>query len=225
MNASAAQPLPSLSNRIHSIDQFRGYAVAGMFVVNFLGHYPCHYNYHHNDYFLSYADTIMPMFMFVVGISYRFTLIKRLASQGYWRTYSSYVRRGLALCLISVILNGIGQEFKKYEEFFVNPTTGEVAEAQLAQFEEGNGDLTIPPDFFAQWWQLGKLFVKSYVWETLAVIGLTQIFVLPFVHLSFRWRLAVLVFLGVGHVLLSHWFNWQFFYGYMIDEEYVDLSL
>ena len=63
--------------RIDSIDQFRGYTVAGMIVVNFLG--VCYMTSepailrHHNTYF-SYADTIMPSFMFACGFSYRLTI-------------------------------------------------------------------------------------------------------------------------------------------------------
>ncbi len=224
MTTRSDPPALPAQDRIHSIDQFRGYAVLGMFVVNYLGHYPCHFNYHHNDYFLSYADTIMPMFMFVVGISFRFTLVKRLATSGYLRTYAGYFRRSLALVLISVVLSGIGQNFETYQEFFTDPQTNQSAEAEWAEFQEGNAETDVPPNFADQWLLLGKLFVKSYVWETLAVIGLTQLFVLPFVHLRFWSRVAILVVLGAAHVWLSQWFAWQFFYGYMIDGNYVDLD-
>jgi predicted acyltransferase len=57
--------------RINSLDQFRGYTVAGMFLVNFLSSYkqlPALLR-HHNTY-NSYADTIMPHFFFAVGCSW-----------------------------------------------------------------------------------------------------------------------------------------------------------
>ena len=219
---STSPETQSSKARIHSIDQFRGYTVLGMFVVNFLGHYPAHYNYHHNDYFLSYADTIMPAFIFMVGVSFRVSLLRRLASTTFFRTYAGYFRRSLVLCLISIILNGVGQNFDEYQQFFVNPQTGELAQSEWEQFRTGDADLAIPPFFGDHVGKWARLFAKSYVWETLAVIGLTQLLVLPFAHLRFRHRLAAMIAMGLGHVMLTAWFNWQFFYGYTLDGEYIN---
>ncbi len=227
MNSSTANnitPALAATRRIHSIDQFRGYTILGMFVVNYLGHYPCHYNYHHNDFFLSYADTIMPAFMFAVGISFRFTILKRLASGNYLKTYWSYFKRSISLCLISIVMYGIGQDFDNYQEFFTDPTSKEVAQAEWGEFQAGNSETLIPPHFVSQWSHLGKLIAKSYLWETLAMIGITQLFILPFANLRFSFRLIALIVLGLGHVALSEWFNWQFFFGYTIDKSYIDLS-
>lgn len=49
--------------RIRSMDQFRGYTMAGMFLVNFVGVFSAVHPLlkHHNTY-NSYADTIMPHF-------------------------------------------------------------------------------------------------------------------------------------------------------------------
>jgi len=53
-------PAP-LQNRIESLDQFRGYTVAGMFLVNYLsGFWACPFVFHHHNTYCSYADTIMP---------------------------------------------------------------------------------------------------------------------------------------------------------------------
>ena len=56
--------------RIASLDQFRGYTVAGMLLVNFIGgfHEVGAIWKHHNTY-CSYADTIMPQFFFAVGFA------------------------------------------------------------------------------------------------------------------------------------------------------------
>jgi predicted acyltransferase len=70
----AVAALPASGRRIISLDQFRGYTVAGMFVVNFLGGFavtPAVLR-HHNSY-CSYADTIMPQFLFAVGFAFRLT--------------------------------------------------------------------------------------------------------------------------------------------------------
>ena len=71
------------TGRIVSLDQFRGYTVAGMLLVNFLGGYqavPAVLK-HHNTY-CSYADTIMPQFFFAVGFAYRLTFLRRVRDVG-----------------------------------------------------------------------------------------------------------------------------------------------
>ena len=58
------------------MDQYRGYTVAGMFVVNFVGGlaaFPEVLKHHNGHPYFSYADTIMPSFMFAAGYSYRLT--------------------------------------------------------------------------------------------------------------------------------------------------------
>ncbi len=73
------------------MDQFRGYTVAGMFVVNFVGGlaaFPEVLKHHNGLPYFSYADTIMPSFMFAAGFSYRLSALKRFAKLGaasaYW---------------------------------------------------------------------------------------------------------------------------------------------
>jgi len=84
-------------DRIQSIDQFRGYAIFGMMLVNFFGHYgtkwvdalsidglkaPLEFIFgeqlHHHNHFMTYADTIAPIFMFVVGIGLRISWLKKM---------------------------------------------------------------------------------------------------------------------------------------------------
>ncbi len=75
----------SSPGRIVSMDQFRGYTVAGMFVVNFVGGLrgrPEVMKHHNGHPYFSYADTIMPSFMFAAGFSYRLTALRRLAQIG-----------------------------------------------------------------------------------------------------------------------------------------------
>src|SRR5579883_576724 len=82
--------------RIVSMDQFRGYTVAGMFLVNFVGGLGCFPEVlkHHNDHpYFSYADTIMPSFMFAAGFSLRLTTLRRLGKQGPLRTYGHIALR------------------------------------------------------------------------------------------------------------------------------------
>ena len=66
------------AGRIESLDQFRGYTVAGMFVVNFLGSFDATpVLLTHQNNFCSYADTIMPQFFFAVGFAFRLTFGRR----------------------------------------------------------------------------------------------------------------------------------------------------
>src|SRR5262245_12010878 len=95
------------AGRIASMDQFRGYAVAGMYVVNFLGGLTAiHPILKHNNTYFSYADSIMPAFLFAAGFSYRLTLLRRAARDGRAAAYRHAIFRSLALILLSLALFG-----------------------------------------------------------------------------------------------------------------------
>ena len=103
--------------RIVSLDQFRGYTVAGMFLVNFLGGYavtPILLT--HKNTFFSYADTIMPSFMFAAGFSYRLTAVRRLAREGAGATYRKFLVRSLGLILLSLIMYQFDSEIKSWSK-------------------------------------------------------------------------------------------------------------
>ena len=69
----------SVKNRIASLDQFRGYTVAGMLLVNFIGGFrEVGAIWKHHNTYCSYADTIMPQFFFAVGFAMRLTFLRRL---------------------------------------------------------------------------------------------------------------------------------------------------
>src|SRR3954464_5071226 len=105
------------SGRIHSMDQFRGYTVAGMFVVNFLGGMEAiHSLFKHNNTYFSYADSIMPSFLFACGFSYRLTTLRRLPQLGAARTYRRTFLRSLGLVLVSLMLYGFGTKFSSWGE-------------------------------------------------------------------------------------------------------------
>src|SRR5262245_7377443 len=100
--SSAASP-----SRIVSMDQFRGYTVAGMFLVNFVGGlaaFPEVLKHHNGHPYFSYADTIMPSFLFAAGFSYRLTTLRRTEAQGAARMYGHVLVRSLALILISLVM-------------------------------------------------------------------------------------------------------------------------
>lgn len=174
--------------RIVSLDQFRGYTVAGMFVVNFLGMYSAvHYGFKHNDRFFTWADSIMPSFMFICGVSFRLSVVRRLAQKGTAATYFGIVKRSLGLVLVSLAMYGqedFGDAIKSWSDFNLPSIRHVIAQA-----------------------------VKADLWETLAIIGMSQIVLIPFVGKSFRTRVAALIGFCVLHVAISWWFNYWFVYG------------
>ena len=139
------------SGRITSMDQFRGYTVAGMFVVNFLGGLAAiHPVMKHNNTYFSYADSIMPSFLFACGFSYRLTTLRRLPKMGAGRTYRRTFVRSLGLVLVSLMLSGFGGKFSSWQA--INP--------------EG------VREFLAR-------LIKADLWEVLAIIGVSQILIMP----------------------------------------------
>jgi predicted acyltransferase len=171
------------------MDQFRGYTVAGMFLVNFvggLGEFPEMLKHHNGHPYFSYADTIMPSFLFAAGFSYRLTALRRLSQRGPLRTYGHFLIRSLALVLVSLAMYAHEDlEFpKKWAE--VNP--GEVGR------------------FIA-------MTLKANLWEVLAIIGVTQILLMPVIAASTRVRTIALIGCAAIHLLLSYWFNFAFVYG------------
>src|SRR5579872_7156408 len=121
--ANVPRPNVATPKRILSMDQFRGYTVAGMFLVNFLGGYAAiHPVLKHNDIFFSYADSIMPSFMFAVGFSFRLTYLRRREQMSAARTAWTYFRRSLTLVVISLVMYGFGGEFHKWAQFGEMPS-------------------------------------------------------------------------------------------------------
>ncbi len=177
-----AEPIP----RIVSLDQYRGYTVAGMMLVNYLGGFAVTHPVleHHNTYF-SYADTIMPGFHFAVGFALRLVLLKRIAVVGPRRAYLSIVRRGLGLVLLSTVLEFATShgQFKDWSALTQTGVWGALAGPLKCQF-----------------------------WETLAIIGVTSIWVLPVIARSAGARIAFLAACTGLHVLLCHLFYFDFMY-------------
>src|SRR5436189_6487230 len=117
MEATAAQPTPARADRIASLDQFRGYTVVGMLLVNFLGGYkavPALLK-HHKPY-CSYADTIMPQFFFAVGFAYRLTFLRRAATLGTLTASVAVFRRNLGLILLGFVLYHLDGRVKTWDE-------------------------------------------------------------------------------------------------------------
>ncbi len=179
--ASSSSTHSTSADRIVSLDQFRGYTVAGMLLVNFLGGYAVahHLLKHHNTY-CSYADTIMPQFFFAVGFAFRLTILKRLRRDGKLSAYTKAIRRNLGLILIGFVVYHLDGEAKTWEELVALGPLG----------------------FFQQAFQR-RLF------QTLVHIALASLWVLPVISSAPWVRVAWMVASASLHVWLSQMFYFE----------------
>lgn len=186
----AADPTP---NRIASLDQFRGYTVLGMFLVNFVGSYAavksalpvlCH---HHT--YCSYADTIMPQFFFAVGFSYRLTFLRRWQSNTPLTAYGHAIKRAFALILLGFIVHHLDGRYDTW-----------------AKLEELG-------------WQgfFRDSFQRSF-FQTLAHIGITSLWVLPVIAA----RPAIRIAFAGGSAVLFHWLSERGYYEWVMKRPGID---
>ncbi len=167
--------------RLQSLDQFRGYTVAGMWLVNFMGGFVvCPQIWKHSNNYCSYADTIMPQFLFAAGFALRLSFLKHLQHGGGQEAWLRMLRRGISLSLIAIILYSLGDWHgiaKSYHEQGLLYTLAACAK-------------------------------RSWM-QTLLHIALTCIWILPVISASVRTRVAYAAASGLLHVVLSAWFNFM----------------
>jgi predicted acyltransferase len=169
------------SQRIVSLDQFRGYTVLGMFFVNFVGKFDAIPDVfkHHNTY-CSYADTIMPQFFFAVGFAYRLTLLRRLETVGSWAAYRHAIGRNLGLILLGAVIYHLDGSVDKWADL----------------------------EKLGLWGFITTAFQREF-FETLVHIGVTALWILPVIAASGFTRLAFAVMSGTIHWILSNEFYYQ----------------
>ncbi len=180
--SSVARPS---STRLASLDQFRGYTVAGMFLVNFVGSYvatPLVLT--HKNTFCSYADTIMPHFFFAVGFAFRLTFGRRAQTQGLSQAYGRVVRRFLGLALVALVIYNAPQAASTWQEFLEK------------------GPLT------AIWSS-----IRGTWFQTLMHIAVTSLWITPVIRASASVRIVFMVASALLHVALSHWFYFDWVNG------------
>ena len=167
-----------VSGRLTSLDQFRGYTIFGMLLVNFLGGYAvCPRILKHSHDYCSYADTIMPQFLFAAGFALRLSLGKRLAVEGRM-PWGRAMRRIAGLALVAIAwytfcdLKGIVHQFGTEQTLNV----------------------------------LSRLAKRNW-FQTLSHIAATSLWILPVMGASTRSRVWYAIGSGAAHVVLSWWFN------------------
>ena len=177
--------LESPSQRLISLDQFRGYTVLGMMLVNLFGWYAvCPPILEHSHNYLSYADTIMPQFLFAVGFAFRLTFGRRLELQGASAAYRRVVRRLLGLMLVSLVVYTVSPRAENWQALTELGVWGAIA-----------GPLK------RQWFQ------------TLMHIAVTGLWLVPVIRSGPGIRILWIAGSAVAHVALSYAFNFNWVNG------------
>jgi predicted acyltransferase len=94
------------SNRISSIDQFRGFAILTMVFANYMGGVnliPAWLK-HAPDIGLTAVDLIAPFFIFAIGLTYGLSFRRRLVRDGAFKTYSQFFTRYLAIIGLGAVI-------------------------------------------------------------------------------------------------------------------------
>lgn len=172
---SVSQPNP----RLVSLDQFRGYTVVGMFLVNYLGSFAvCPRIFKHTHDYISYADTIMPQFLFAVGFAMRLSMTRRMETQGVGGTAWRMTRRLLGLVLVSLVVYQVGRRAESWEALTA----------------------------LGFWGVIGEPLKRGW-FQTLMHIAVTSLWLIPVIHRGAGARVAWMLGSAIAHVILSYWFN------------------
>lgn len=175
----ATQVTSNKANRLNSLDQFRGYTVFGMLIVNYFGGYQaCPQVWKHTHDYCSYADTIMPQFLFAVGFSLRLTVGRQLQSGETLQSYSRVIRRLLGLILVALVVYAVGPRASSWEELTKLGFWGAIQEP-----------------------------LKRQWFQTLMHIAVTSLWLVPVIHRSTAIRCSWMLGSAALHLLLSYLFN------------------
>lgn len=95
----------STSQRYKSVDEFRGFAIIAMIIVNFLATYLAipPFLKHAKGIGLTVADLVAPFFLVTIGLLYKKSFLKRVSLKGRIPTYLHMATRYLLITVIGVI--------------------------------------------------------------------------------------------------------------------------
>jgi len=160
--------------RIESLDQFRGLTVFSMMFVNFFGTYPSAPTmFRHHNLHCTFADVVMPMFLFAVGFAMRLTFPRRVEKLGRAAAYRSAVHRCVALVLLGCVIYRLTGEWNSWKDL-------------QSQFG---------PSMILQ-------SIKRNPFQALVHIGVASLWVLPVIESGPRVRIAFM-FLSAGLFLTA----------------------
>jgi len=95
------------TDRISSIDQFRGFAILTMVLANYMGGasiIPAWLK-HSPDVGLTVIDLIAPFFIFAIGLTYGLSFRRRLEHDGAFKTNSQFFTRYLAIIGLGAVIS------------------------------------------------------------------------------------------------------------------------
>ncbi len=176
----------NLKPRLVSLDQFRGYTIAGMFLVNFIGGFAVSpFLFRHHYTFCSYADTIMPHFLFAVGFAFRLSFGRRELKPGASAGYGRVVRRLVGLGLVGLFIFQMDDRLDP--RYWIDLVSRQA------------------------WNEVWRPFGKNWM-QTLFQIATATCWVVPVIRARARWRVLWLVASAALHVLISHYFYYAWMY-------------
>jgi Heparan-alpha-glucosaminide N-acetyltransferase, catalytic len=170
--------------RLVSLDQFRGYTVAGMVFVNFVGAFAVPVLLKHRNTYCSYADTIMPQFFFAVGFAFRLTFGRRAADEGLGRAYGHVVRRLLGLALVAIVIEHVHPRAATWQALV---------------------DL-------GPWDAFREALCRGWFGSPLMHIAVTSLWIVPVIRAGPGVRIAYMILSAVLQLFLSHWFYFDWVY-------------
>lgn len=187
----------STTKRMTSLDQFRGYAVAGMVLVNFLGNYACAPRIlrHTNDY-CSYADTIMPNFLFAVGFSIALV----------WYRALSKAASAMGLEIGGLDSSSVLRVAREVQGKLFRRSLALMLFAFVLYFPWGEPQLLSRISTGSFWFEIWK----RHWFQTLTHIAWTTLWLLPILSWSWRGKWSWVAGGVITHVLLSEVFYFHF---------------
>ena len=138
---------------------------------------------HTHDY-VSYADTIMPQFLFAVGFAFRLTFGRRVELQGLGAAYRRVIRRLLGLVLVSLVVYSVGSRADTWQGLTELGVWGAIADP-----------------------------LKRHWFQTLMHIAVTGLWLVPVIRAGAGVRVLWIVGSAAAHVALSYWFNFNWVNG------------
>jgi hypothetical protein len=154
-----------------------------MVFVNFLGGLlAVHPVLLHHHTYISYADTIMPQFLFAVGFGMRISFCSRLLKEGAYQTYSHFAKRCLGLILLGVVVYHLTGDYKTW--------------ASLSS---------------QNWGEFLVNSIKRGPFEALTHIGVTSLWVLPVIGKAGWIRFLFAAVSAILHITLSYfwYYDWN----------------
>lgn len=157
-----------------------------MFLVNFIGGFaisPVLFKHHYT--FCSYADTIMPHFLFAVGFAFRLSFGRRELSQGSKAAYVRIVRRLLGLVLVGLFIYEMDDRL--LPSYWVDLYSRQA------------------------WNEIWRPFGKNWM-QTLFQIAAATMWVVPVIRSRPAVRVLWLVASAAIHVAVNHYFYYAWMY-------------